>query len=152
MDETHNCGQTCDMTPFQYAFTVRFEEADPAGIGFFAHSLRYHHQAYETWVVQALNHSYTDWFLSSEFAIPVRKSETDYNGPLHPGARYIQNLTLKEVGDSSFVLESSTTPADKPDVALTITRTVHVFMDVKTRKKMLIPDAIRAELTKNLST
>ena len=132
------------MSAYQHAFTVQFDEADPAGISFFANSLRYHHRAYEAWVTHAMSVSYRDWFQSSEFAVPIRKSESEYNGPLHPGSTYHVHLSLKEVGDSSFELESTITPIDQHTVVLALSRTVHVFMDLKTRKKMLIPDRFRS--------
>ncbi len=133
------------MQPFSSSFTVRFDEADPAGIGFFGHVLRYHHHVYESWVVQHLGISYKEWFLNPEFGVPLRRSETEHFAPLEAGQTYVITLTVTETRDSGFSLESAITASGetKPRV---LVRTVHVFMDTKTRGKMAIPPHIKTKL------
>ena len=133
------------MQPFSSSFTVRFDEADPAGIGFFGHVLRYHHHAYESWVVQHLGIGYKEWFLNSEFGVPLRRSETEHFAPLEVGHTYSITLTVTETRDSGFSLESAIT-ANGEAKPRALVRTVHVFMDAKTRGKMAIPPHIKAKL------
>ena len=137
------------MQPFQTFFTVRFDEADPAGIGFFSHVLRYHHHAYENWVVQELGFEYKDWFLSQEFGIPLRRSETEHFAPLQVGYTYSISLKLTDVRDSGFALESIIESVDEESGESqphAIVRTIHIFMDLTTYRKMPIPPEFKARL------
>lgn len=129
-------------TPFVFYFRVPFDDADPAGISFFANVYRYHHQAYEAWVDDHLKLSYRDWFLSETLAIPLRKTEAEYSAPLFPGERYKLELELGEIGTSSFTLASTIGPALGGKVCAKV-RTVHVFMDPRSKTKIEIPKQIR---------
>lgn len=136
------------MASYVFDFRVPFDDADPAGISFFANVYRYHHQAYEAWVVEALGVSYPEWFLSKSFGVPLRKTEAEHTTPLFPGEKYESTLTLEEIGQSSFVLSSTITPKGKHDRVCAKVRTVHVFIDVHGKGKLDIPTHIRERMAK----
>lgn len=129
-----------------FAFTVRFDDADPAGISYFSNVFRYQHAAYEDWVV-ASGLDYATWFLGARgLGVPLRSVSADYTGPLRPGQKYVLELFLEKSGRSSFTLVGHivTSPGASP---LAVIRSTHVFMDVKTGQAVDIPDFARPLLT-----
>jgi YbgC/YbaW family acyl-CoA thioester hydrolase len=137
------------MNSFSILRRVQFSEGDPAGISFFSNVYRWHHEVYERWVCELLAFDYSKWFLSKAVGIPLRKSEAEYFGPFLPGKNVRIDLQLTHVGTSSFTLISS----QYNDHGLIGARvqTVHVFMDLKTGKKVEIPEEFRKALVSQLS-
>lgn len=130
------------MKTFNTLRTIRFHEADPAGILFFGRSLEMAHDHYEEWI-KSLGHSFKDWFQSKEFIVPIRKSECEYYKPLFPGQEYEVILTVKEIGDSSFTTRTQFTSKEGLHMEVLLT---HVFTNPKEFKKMAIPSAIKSQL------
>ena len=138
---------------FSTQWTVPFADSDAAGIVYFAHFAKYHHYAFERWVVEVLGLSYQEWFLSGHIAVPLRSLKQEFYSPLRPGDVVQAKVLLKSVGQTSIVITSELFALkdnrDAPKVAST--ETVHVFMDPKTGSKTPIPESIRALLEEQIA-
>jgi YbgC/YbaW family acyl-CoA thioester hydrolase len=126
---------------FSISRRIQFSEADPAGISFFANVYRWHHEAYEAFVTDHLRIEYGKWFLSTDVAVPIRKSEAEYFGPFHPGRTARIDFYISKLGSSSFTAESKI--YNEKSVLCSTVQTVHVFMDVKSGTKLEIPAEFR---------
>lgn len=125
---------------FQSQFSIHFDECDPAGIVFFGHQFRFAHRLVEGYVQDA-GISWNEWFESKEFGVPLVHAEADYRAPLFGGQSYLGRVQIKNIGESSVTFLSKIETLDgKPCSSLT---TVHVFIDLKTQKKISIPKNIR---------
>lgn len=134
----------------RYNFTVRFDDADPAGISYFANVFRYQHAAYEDWILSS-GQDYTAWFLGKQgLGVPLRSVSAEYSGPLQPGQSYLLELFLEKSGRTSFTLVGhivSPSGSGSGSTPLAVIRSTHVFMDVKTGQSTEIPDFARGLLT-----
>jgi acyl-CoA thioesterase FadM len=152
--------------PFSFSARIRFHEADPAGIMFFANSYKIAHDTYEEFV-QALGFPWPEWFENPVWAIPIRASSCEHLRPLLPSGHYDIEVWIEGIGNSSFtakyafrqkpelLLDSvhlSSEPSEpissEPqcselfcEVSLT-----HTFMNKETRTKMAIPSSVLSRL------
>lgn len=89
------------VQPFIVPLSIKFRDADPAGIMFYGNILGLCHDAFEAF----LNHigiSWTQWFQPEGWACPIRHVEVDYLSPLLPGKIYAVEVTVIKVGNSSL--------------------------------------------------
>ena len=121
---------------------ARFRDADPVGILFFARAYELAHDAYEDFV-RSLGFTYREWFENEAWGVPIRKSECEHLRPIKPGDEVEVKVKVEALGESSITLAYDITAAGQPASLVKIT---HVFMDVKTKKKMAIPSEIRRRL------
>lgn len=128
-------------SPFLISRRIQFAEADPAGISFFANVYKWHHEAYEAFVCDQLHIDYTNWFLSKDLAIPIRKSEAEYFAPFHPGRTVRIAFQISKLGSSSFTAESKI--YNEKSVLSAVVQTIHVFLDIKSGGKVEIPAEYR---------
>lgn len=126
---------------FTISRRIQFAESDPAGIAFFANVYCWHHEAYEAFVTDHLGIDYKKWFLSTDVAVPIRKSEAEYFGPFSPGRTTRIDFQILKLGTSSFTAESKI--YNEKSVLCSTVQTVHVFMDINTRAKLEIPAEFR---------
>jgi YbgC/YbaW family acyl-CoA thioester hydrolase len=129
------------MSPrFVHAFTVPFDDADAAGIVFFARTYTYAHRAYESY----LRHiGLGEFFSSDRFVCPFVHTEADHKNPMRPGEHLDVEVWLEKLGTSSMTFKF-TIFAGKTEKAEV--RMVSVFVDPATFTKIPIPDDIRAAL------
>lgn len=125
---------------FVHKFSVPFDDADAAGIVFFARTYTYAHRAYEAY----LRHIGLDeFFSSSRFVCPFVHTEADHKNPMRPGERLEVEVWLEKLGNSSmtFKYRILAGKTEKAEV-----RMVSVFVDPSTFTKVAIPNDIRAAL------
>lgn len=132
---------------------IPFADGDAAGIVYFANFAKYHHYAFEQWVVERLGLPYRDWFLSGSRAVPLKSLKQEFRTPLRPGDTVQAKVWLRSVGQSSLVIESELLrlTADGLSQSAALTETVHVFIDPKTGSKVPIPESIRPLLEQQLA-
>ncbi|MES2962512.1 MAG: thioesterase family protein [Bdellovibrionota bacterium] len=121
---------------------ARFRDADPVGILFFARAYELAHDAYEDFV-RSLGFTYREWFENETWGVPIRKSECEHLRPIKPGDEISVSVKIENLGESSFTTSYSIASAGQPASEVKLT---HVFMDVKTKKKMAIPSNVRSRL------
>lgn len=129
---------------FLYATKVRMHDTDAAGVIYFANQFRMAHEAYEAYLdsvgisVRAL--------MESGCALPVVHAEADYTAPIQVGDTLQIQVSADAIGETSYKILYRFLKG--PDVAVGSAQTVHVCIDLKTRRKKKLPDPIRAALKK----
>jgi acyl-CoA thioesterase FadM len=133
------------MRPFRRSVTVRFDEADTRGVLFFGRLFELVHRVFEDFVVSELQVAWDDWFLCGQMAVPVKHAEATFYRPLLPGRLYHADVTVAEVGTSSFKVLTRIRETGAGEDLCAETRVVHAFVDPE-RRKIPVPSAIRARL------
>lgn len=129
--------------PFEYRFRIRLHDTDAAGVLFFAHLLRYAHDAYEAFMEQtgfALNKLISNTGLQ----LPLVHAEADFTAPLRHGEEVCVRLRLARLGGSSFTLEYRF--FDGKGEIRARARTVHVALAPAGGGSVPLPDALRQGL------
>jgi 1,4-dihydroxy-2-naphthoyl-CoA hydrolase len=123
---------------------INFYDCDPAGIMFFGRASYLAHSAYEEMIVEL---GIQDYWMSSNFVVPIIKSEVNFYNPLLPGEEVEIDVNVSELKEHSFELTYlCRTPEGKHAFSA---KTVHVFTDMEL-KKMSIPEEISVKLKKLL--
>jgi 4-hydroxybenzoyl-CoA thioesterase len=129
---------------FEKSIFANFHLCDPAGILFYGNYAGIQHQVFEDYIL-TLGFTWQEWFQNPEFGVPLRKLEIDYLHPLFAGHTYKATAKFARLGTTSldFVVQLFN---DNGSLCTTI-RTTHVFLNLKRKEKMPIPDDIRRRLT-----
>lgn len=128
---------------FKTPIQIRFHEADPAGIAFFANAYALAHSAYEKFVTEALGFKWAEWFENETWGVPIRHSECEHLVPMKPGRTYDVVIKVEKLGESSLTLKYAFQEAGRDHAIVTL---VHTFIDVKALKKTTVPDLVRDRL------
>jgi acyl-CoA thioester hydrolase/1,4-dihydroxy-2-naphthoyl-CoA hydrolase len=127
---------------FKKEFQVRFREADPAGIGYFANVFSFAHDAFEDFI-QAAGFSWKEWFQTKEYIVPIRHTECNFMRPFLPGENYQIAVSVAKLGDSSFQMKYQFLQGPNQHAEVRMT---HVFLDAKSKQKISVPDLVRNRL------
>lgn len=125
---------------FKTTRTLTFREADPAQIMFFANIFDFAHDAYEEFVVST-GFTWKEYFQSPDYAIPLRHAESNFLSPLFAGETYEVAVSVASFGQTSFKMKYVFSKGDKTHAVVTL---VHSVLDLKTMKKLNLPDNIRS--------
>lgn len=120
---------------YKYCCLVPFHLADPAGVLFFGNAFILFHQAFEHFVLHQLTCSWNIWFQNSDWIVPIRHAEAEYLQSICAGQECLIEIGLHSLSTSSFTL-ISTIQQDRICCSI---KTVHVFCDRETKKKISIP-------------
>jgi 1,4-dihydroxy-2-naphthoyl-CoA hydrolase len=126
---------------FTYDRSVRFGDTDAAGVVYFANVLSICHEAYEAALIAA-GIDARSFFKGEELAVPIVHGEIDFHQPMRCGDRLVVRVLPVMTAASEFevryeiLLEGFDRPASRG-----LTR--HVCIDVKTRKRILIPAMLK---------
>jgi acyl-CoA thioesterase FadM len=116
------------MRVHEEKITIRFADADPAGVVFYPRAIALAHSVVE----DLIRHSplgWEEWFASPTHAAPLRHAEADFLRPMKPGEIFTARAAVESTGTTSVTfLVEILDPADR--VAARI-RTVHVLIDKK---------------------
>jgi acyl-CoA thioester hydrolase len=113
----------------QTEVTVRFNEADPLGIVWHGHYLRYFEDGREAFG-QKYGISYLDFFHQG-LAVPVVSVQCDYKKPLRYGNTVVVATTYEPVAAAKLQFSYKMFEKISGDV-VAVGSTVQVFVDVKT--------------------
>lgn len=127
---------------FVHPMTVQFDEADPAGISFFANAYVYAHRAYEAFMRA---HGPKEFFKAADYIVPFVHTECDHKAPMYPGEQLRVEVHLRKLGASSMTFEYRIRGGE-PDSLRAVVTMVSVFVDAKSFKPIPIPDAVRETL------
>ncbi len=122
---------------------MHFRQADPAGILFFAEIFKLAHDTYEAFLGH-LGFTYQEWFANPEWAVPIRKSEANYQRPMLPPHSYDAEVSVSEIGETSFSIRYVFLGAGGETYATV--DLVHTFINKERRQKMAIPSRVRHAL------
>lgn len=93
------------MAVFAKTVPVRFEDCDPAGIGFYPRILMMVNRLVEDFFAEALDLPWPRLHGVEKRAVPTVRLEVDFTGPLRQGDELDLALTVLRVGDKSFMIE-----------------------------------------------
>ena len=125
---------------FKMKNTVRMHDTDSMGLLYFARQFRFAHDALEEFTA-SVGYPFKDVLASWDFAFVIVHAEADYIAPLVVGDKLEVHLSIKDIGESSFTLFYELYKLDDMNLVGTVT-TVHVTLDMKTRKKIPIPNKL----------
>lgn len=123
---------------------IKFSQADSAGILFFARYFQICHDVMENFVCRN-DMKWSDWYQSPEYGVPFRHAEADFFRPLELGNEYEVSVVIDEIKESSVVIGFDFLRGEERCARITL---VPTFVDIRTRKKIPVPDRIRQQLEK----
>ena len=130
------------MPSYETAVTIRFEDADPAGVVFYPRAIALAHGAVED-LIRQTELGWHGWFENHGLAAPVRHAEADFLQPIRAGEVLRARVWVEKLGrtSSTFVVEFA-----GPDSGLRARiRTVHVLVERQSGKPTeLTPEVLRA--------
>lgn len=129
---------------FSIKYKINFSETDPGGILFFAEYLRIAHIAYERFFESlGLDHNY---FIDEKYVLPIVHSEADYLSPVRFGDELECEVTVGELGTSSFELNYLLKNKTKRAAQIS---TKHVAVLKQEFVKTELPNQLREKLKEN---
>jgi len=128
---------------FKTQTRLKFRDADPAQIMYFANLFSLAHDTFEDFIVAA-GYRYEEWFSKENHLIPIRHAEADYKAPLIPGQTYDVIAQVASLSTSSFKMKY--TFEQKGRLHATVFM-VHSVLDPKTKEKMPLPEVMKQRLT-----
>ena len=121
---------------------INFYDCDPAGILFYARLFEINHSVYEE-MINSFKLKENYWF-NDKFVVPIIKTDGAYFKPLKGGVTVTVNLSVTLLKENSFELTYEW--MDEKGELAAKARTVHVFVDKKSWKKIPIYDEIKNSL------
>lgn len=128
---------------FRHQLVIPFQDADVAGMLFFAHLFRYAHEAYERFMF-ALGHPLAGIIGGGGCLLPLAHAEADYRRPMRLGEPIRIDLGVGHLGESSFRLHYLFLGGDGQLSATA--ETVHVTFGVVEKRPVAIPPGLRKAL------
>ena len=131
------------MLSARQPITIRFEDADPAGVVFYPRAIALAHAAVED-LLRRSALGWDAWFASPHYAAPLRRAEADFFLPMKPGQSFEVCASVEKTGTSSVTflvefLEAAGNTAAR-------IRTVHVLIDKATGQPLPLTAEIRTAL------
>jgi len=127
---------------FETSVTIRFEDADPAGIVFYPRAIALAHGVVED-LIRQTELGWHGWFENHGLAAPVRHAEADFLAPMRAGETLQARAWVEKLGETSgtFIVEF----LGKEGETRARIGTVHVLVDRGTKQPVeLTPEVRRA--------
>jgi 4-hydroxybenzoyl-CoA thioesterase len=129
---------------FAAAVTVRFGDCDPAGIVFYPRYFEMVNNLVEDWCAHGLGMSFREMHLERGLGLPTVQVDTSFVTPSELGEVLRAELRVQKLGGASLTLAVRLAGPDGEDrVRASL---VLVMMDLKERRAVRIPDALRARM------
>jgi YbgC/YbaW family acyl-CoA thioester hydrolase len=131
------------MAAFRTNVTIRFEDADPAGIVFYPRAIALAHGVVED-LIRQTELGWHGWFDHHGLAAPVRHAEADFLAPMRAGESLTARAWVEKLGETSatFAVEF----AGQDGEVRAQVRTIHVLVDRATGKPVPLTPEIREAL------
>jgi acyl-CoA thioester hydrolase/1,4-dihydroxy-2-naphthoyl-CoA hydrolase len=129
---------------------VHFDEADPAGILYFANVFSFTHRLIEEMLAEA-PFGWDGWFKIKNGGAPLRHVEAEFLNPLLPGNKYLGSVDVKKVSDSTAHF---TTTFSQAGTIHAVVQTTHVFVkkEATVVEKANMPIEIKEFLQSKISS
>jgi len=127
---------------FTSTIKIHFDDADPAGVCFYAKIIGKTHQVYEE-IVESFGLDVRSFFSGEKWLVPIRHTEAEYLKPLKALTTYSVTVSQTKISESSFTLSYSISEGTE---LCALVRTTHVFLETKTGKKCEIPEDFKKGL------
>ncbi|MFM8887254.1 MAG: acyl-CoA thioesterase [Chthoniobacterales bacterium] len=131
------------MAAFETSVTIRFEDADPAGIVFYPRAIALAHGVVED-LIRQTDLGWHGWFENHGLAAPVRHAEADFLAPMRAGEALQARAWVEKLGETSgtFMVEF----LGKECETRARIRTVHVLVDRNTKQPIALTPEVRRAL------
>ena len=131
------------MVVHEETTTIRFEDADPAGVVFYPRAIALAHAVVEN-LIRSSPLGWDAWFASPAHAAPLRHAEADFLRPMKPGETFAARARVENAGETSvtFLVEF----LDRDGRVAARIRTVHVLIDKRTGMPLSLTEEIRSAL------
>lgn len=128
---------------FKTQIRIKFREADPAQIMYFANIFSLAHDVFEEFIVAA-GYQYREWFSGDHHLIPIRHVEADYKASFHPGETYDVTAVVESLGTTSFKMRYRFEKNSKLHATVHM---VHSVLNPQTKDKMPLPEVMKQRLS-----
>lgn len=125
--------------------TIRFHEADPVQIMYFANIFSFAHEAYEDFISQT-GYTWSEWFKTKKYLIPIRHAEADFKSPFLPGDTYKIEVFVASFGTTSFKMKYKFTDKMTGKLHAEV-KMVHAVLEANTLKKVPLPEIMKQRLS-----
>lgn len=122
-------------------------DSDIAGVIFFASQFRFAHDAWEDFL-HSEHMGLAKLFSQSDYLFLIVHAEADYGMPLEVGDQLDIHLEVSHIGESSF---STLYKIFREKELVGQAKIVHVTVDAHERKKIAIPQSLKAVLNRHIS-
>jgi acyl-CoA thioesterase FadM len=130
------------MLSAELPLTIRFEDADPAGVVFYPRALALAHHAVEELIRGSLV-GWEAWFASATHAAPLCHAEADFFLPMRAGQALTLRVAVEKTGTTSVAFGVNF--LDQAGRLTARIRTLHVLVDKATgHPAPLTPEMRRA--------
>jgi 1,4-dihydroxy-2-naphthoyl-CoA hydrolase len=127
----------------KYSRPVRLQDADAAGILFFANWIVFAHEAYESMMVE-IGFDFASMIKQRKFIVLIAHTEADFLRPVRLGDIVTVELFVANLSTSSFTLEYSLSTSGGERVGQC--KTVHVVVNKASGNKMPMSEKLRQAL------
>ena len=128
--------------PFSARITVRFGDADPAGLVYYPVIFHYFHAAMEEFIYARTGTTYARLIAEGRLGFPTVKVETEFFAPLVYGDEALIEVSVSRVGKSSVTFEYAARRASD-GLLCARSRQVQAATNLDTRRAVPIPDELR---------
>ena len=125
---------------FRYPVIIKLHETDAAGLLFFSHQFKLIHDAYEA-LLEKWGFGFATLIREKDYFLPIVHAESDYKHPLFVGDRVNIDVTVSDVGTTSFTFTYKLTLNDGTLVGTA--KTVHVTMNKASKTKIPLPSDLK---------
>lgn len=137
-------GEMTSQTHYEWNYRLRFQDADAAGILFYARLFDIFHDAYVCFL-EELGRPLWKSIETSDTMIPLVHAEADYLSPLRFGDPIKVAIGVKRLGKKSFTLQYSVNRQEDGRMAAT-GETVHVAVDRENFQSVILPKGLQQAL------
>ncbi|MDF1566040.1 MAG: thioesterase family protein [Deltaproteobacteria bacterium] len=122
---------------YRRPLTVRFQDADAAGIIFFARIPEYFHDAYFAWLMEEGGFDLPEMMRTASIMMPLQHQSCDYFRPLSFGERAEAQVVAVHLEGSSFTVGFRMIRGDE---VVAVGQQVHVCADRQTLQRQALPE------------
>ena len=128
--------------PFSARITVRFGDADPAGLVYYPVIFHYYHVAMEEFFAARCGTSYARLMREGRIGFPTVNVRAEFFAPVLYGDELEVEVAVGRVGESSVTFAYSARRASDSALCARSTQ-VHVAMCLDARKSVPLPEELR---------
>jgi 1,4-dihydroxy-2-naphthoyl-CoA hydrolase len=128
---------------YTYQTKIKLHETDAAGLLFFSNQFKIIHDAYES-LLETIGFGFAHLIRCKDFFLPIVHSQADYKAPVFVGDLIEIQITVANIGQTSFTFAYKLFDAAQKLVGTA--ETVHVTMDKATRSKIPLPKDLRSKI------
>ncbi len=129
---------------YTYQTKIKLHDTDAAGLLFFSHQFEIIHDAYEA-LLESMGLGFAELIRNKAYFLPIVHAESDYKLPLFVGDTIEIQVTVENIGETSFTFAYKLLNS-KGELVGTA-RTVHVTIDKSTHQKIFLPKEMRTKIS-----